>query len=144
MKNLQYLATELFKVKNGLSPEIMNKIFVFPEKWYNLRSGNHLARKNIRTTQYGIESVSNLGAKLWNLLSGEIKSSSFLTVFKNKINNGLLKYVDASFVRHIEKCWLYLNFLSHLVDLQFCFDLELKSLWDSCEIEILSHQQILI
>ena len=23
MKNLQYLATELFKVKNGLSPEIM-------------------------------------------------------------------------------------------------------------------------
>ena len=68
---------------------------------YNLRSGNHLARKNIWTTQYGIESVSNLGAKLWNLLSGEIKSSSFLTVFKNKINNGLLKYVDASFVRHI-------------------------------------------
>ena len=68
---------------------------------YNLRSGNHLARKNIWTTQYGIESVSNLGAKLWNLLPGEIKSSSFLTVFKNKISNGLLKYVDASFVRYI-------------------------------------------
>ena len=80
--------------------------FYFPRKLqkittYNLRSGNHLARKNIWTTQYGVESVSNLGAKLWNLLSGETKSSSFLTVFKKKINNGLLKYVDASFVRHI-------------------------------------------
>ena len=48
MKNLQYLATELFKVKNGLSPEIMKEIFVFQESdTYNLRSGNHLARKNI-------------------------------------------------------------------------------------------------
>ena len=69
MKNLKYLAAELFKVKNDLCPEI----FVFQEsETYNFRSGNHLARKNIRTTQYGIESVSNLGAKLWNLLAGEI------------------------------------------------------------------------
>ena len=88
MKNLQYLATELFKVKYSLSPEIMKKIFVFQEiETYNLRSGNHLARKNIRTTQFGIESVSILGAKLWKMLPGEIKNSSSLTVFKNKIRN---------------------------------------------------------
>ena len=65
----QHLATELFKVKNDLSPEIMKEIFVFQEKETDkLRSGNHLAQKNIGTTQSGIESVSNLGAKLWNLL----------------------------------------------------------------------------
>ena len=64
MKNLQYLAIKLFKVKNGLSPEILKEIFVFQgNETYNLRSGNHLARKNIRITQYGIESVSNLRAK---------------------------------------------------------------------------------
>ena len=88
MKNLQYLATELSKVKNGLYPEIMKEIFVFQESdTYNLRSRNHLARKNIRTTQYGIEIVSNLGAKLWSLLPGEIKNSSSLIAFKNKIRN---------------------------------------------------------
>ena len=27
MKSLQYLATEVFKVKNCLSPEIMNEVF---------------------------------------------------------------------------------------------------------------------
>ena len=86
VKNLQQLATELFKVKNDLSPEIMKEIFAFQEnETCNLRSGNHVAQKNIRTMQYGIESVSNLGAKLWNLLPGEIKYSSSLTVFKNKI-----------------------------------------------------------
>ena len=43
MKNLQYLATELFKVKNGLSPEIMKEFFVFQEnETYNLSRGNHL------------------------------------------------------------------------------------------------------
>ena len=31
MKNLQYLATELFKVKNGFSREIVKYIFVFQE-----------------------------------------------------------------------------------------------------------------
>ena len=46
MKNLQYLATELFKVKNDLSPEIMKEIFVFQKnESYNLKSANHLARK---------------------------------------------------------------------------------------------------
>ena len=65
MKNLQHLATELFKVKNNLSLEIMIEILVFQgSETYSLRSDNHLARKNIRTTQYGTESVSNLGAKL--------------------------------------------------------------------------------
>ena len=86
IKNLQRLATELFKVKNNLSPEIMKKNFVFQEnETYNLRSGNHLARKNIQTTKYGIESFSNLGAKLRNLLPREIKNSSSLTVFKHEI-----------------------------------------------------------
>ena len=84
VKNLKHLATDLFKVKNGLSPEIVKEIFAFQET-YNLRSANHLARKNIQTTQYGIGSVSNLGAKLWNLLPREIKISSSLTIFKNKI-----------------------------------------------------------
>ena len=43
-----------------------------------------------------------------------------------------------------KKCWLYLISLRHLLDLHFYLDLKLKSLWESCGIEILSHQQILI
>ena len=51
IKKLQYLATELFKV-NVFSPEIVEEIFVFQEnETYNLRSDNHLAQKNIQTTQ---------------------------------------------------------------------------------------------
>ena len=55
-------------------PKIMKEDFVFQEnETYSLRSGNHLARQNIRKTQYGIESISNLGARIWDLLPREIK-----------------------------------------------------------------------
>ena len=44
VKNLQDLASELFKLKNDLSPGIMKEIFVFQKnETYHLRSGNHLA-----------------------------------------------------------------------------------------------------
>ena len=53
VKNLRHLTTDLFKVKNNLSPEIMKEFFVFQENAScNLRSGNHLAQQNIRPTQY--------------------------------------------------------------------------------------------
>ena len=44
MKNLQYLATEIYKVKNCLYPEIMKDVFIFQENQNdNVRSGTHLA-----------------------------------------------------------------------------------------------------
>ena len=63
MKNFKYSTTELLKVESGLSTEIKIEIFIFQEnETCNLKSGNHLAQKNIQTTQYGTESISNLGA----------------------------------------------------------------------------------
>ena len=46
-KNLQYLATEIYKVKNWLSPEEMKEVFMFQENEnYKLRSGTHLTSRN--------------------------------------------------------------------------------------------------
>ena len=36
-KNLQVLVTEIYKVKNGIAPEIMKDIFEPQNPWYNLR-----------------------------------------------------------------------------------------------------------
>ena len=37
-KNLQLLATEIYKYKTGVSPDLMNDVFHFVERPYNLRS----------------------------------------------------------------------------------------------------------
>ena len=44
-KNVQLLATEIFKSKTGVSAELMNDIFHFVERPYNLRSDYTLERK---------------------------------------------------------------------------------------------------
>ena len=75
-KNHIFLASEVVQVKNEHSPEIMKEIFVFQEnETYNLKSGSHLVRRNIWKTRYGIESVSNLGAIIRDLLPGQTKNS---------------------------------------------------------------------
>ena len=101
MKNHTYLVAEVVQVKNGHSPEITRESLVFQEnETCNIWSGNHLARRNIWTTQIVIISVLNLGAKIRDLLPGEIKNSSYFSSFKQKIRKWISKNVP-TFVRHI-------------------------------------------
>ena len=82
-RNLQQLAIEVFKVKIGIAPIIMNEIFTFVENnTYNLRSGMHLSRVNVHSTQYGTESIGNLGAKIWNLVPVHMKDLKALSKFR--------------------------------------------------------------
>ena len=60
-KNLQALVTEIFKVKNDLTPDIMKDVFELKEPPYNLRSeSNHFTRRNVKTTYYGLSSIKHL------------------------------------------------------------------------------------
>ena len=85
-KNLHLLASEIFKSKTGVSPELMNDIFHFVERPYNLRSDYTLERKRDHTIYHGSESLSFLAPKLWDLLPNSIKNSASLKEFKTKIN----------------------------------------------------------
>ena len=63
-RNLQVLATEIFKAKNDLSTKIM-KVFELKEPSYSLRSkGNYFVRGNVKTIYYGIQSIKYLAPKL--------------------------------------------------------------------------------
>ena len=74
-RNIQYLAIGANKVKNGLSPVIMSDVFQFVKNSvYELKSGNHLQRTNIQTVYFGSDSIKTLGAKIWDLISAELKS----------------------------------------------------------------------
>ena len=82
-RNLQVLITEIFKVKNNLSPEIMKQVFDFREPYNNLRSEtNQFRRKNIKTTHYGIQSVKFLGPKIWAMVPQNVKNCKSLQEFK--------------------------------------------------------------
>ena len=75
--------TEIFKVKNGLSPELIN-VFELIEKPYSLRTTSHFRSREIRATKYGIE-TPYLGPKLWKLVPNEYKTIESLEDSKTKI-----------------------------------------------------------
>ena len=83
-KNVQTLAIEMFKVINDISPVIMKAICVLKQNCrYNTR-GIFLTN-NIRTEHYGKESLSFLGPIIWSIIPPDIKTSTSLKDFKQKI-----------------------------------------------------------
>ena len=56
-RNLQKLATEMYKVKNNLSPIFMNLIFPSSNNPYNLRKFQEFRTDNIKTVFNGSETI---------------------------------------------------------------------------------------
>ena len=94
-RNLQKLATEMYKVTNGLAPPIMKS--VFPERTvpFNLRNKNNFratnvssvfngTETNVSSVFNGTETISFRGPKTWILVPDEIKNSQTLE-FRTKI-----------------------------------------------------------
>ena len=73
LRNIQALATEMFKVKNNIAPQIMKEL------------NNSFKRRRVKSVWHSTESVSYLGPKIWDLVPNEIKESESLDGFKFKI-----------------------------------------------------------
>ena len=58
-RNLQTLATEIYKAKNKTSPEIVNSLSKFTNKSYTLTNTSVFKRKINFTVHYGSESFSS-------------------------------------------------------------------------------------
>ena len=79
------LATELYKVRHGLAPELINDIFEKRNVTYNFRKNSTFETRNIKSVYYGSETISFIGPKIWELLPSNIKDSENLNIFKSNI-----------------------------------------------------------
>ena len=83
-RNIQSLAIELYKVMNGLSPEIMKKVFPLnPNKKYPC--DNDFATRNVKNVGSGTETLAHLGPKIWSILPDRIKKCKSLYLFRKEI-----------------------------------------------------------
>ena len=87
-QNVQVLATEMYKISNGLSTPLMKDIFSINRNPYNLRQNSQFSRPRINTVYHGTESISNLGPKIWDLVPSNLKEISELDKFKKAIKQG--------------------------------------------------------
>ena len=81
-RNLQILATKIFKTKNGLNPVIMFKYLA-----YTFRNAETLNRSNVNSVKYETEKITSLVAKILKILPKDYKELTSLSTFKSKIEN---------------------------------------------------------
>ena len=86
-RNLQRLATEMYKIINNHSPSIMKEIFPMSSNPYNLRNKNPFQIHNIHSVYNGTETLAYRGPKTWALVPQEIKQLKPLSKFVTKIKN---------------------------------------------------------
>ena len=85
-KNVQTLATEVYKYLYGLSPTILGEVFKVNETIpHDLRMRNQLYARNPKTVRYSTETTSFLSPKTWAFIPQNIKDSSSFPCFRKSI-----------------------------------------------------------
>ena len=85
-RNLQILATEMYKILNEISPDIMQDIFETKCNYYNTRNAPTFSSGNIKRVRYGLQTISYMTQKIWNLVPEEMKQSTTVNEFKKTEN----------------------------------------------------------
>ena len=84
-RNIQCLATEMYKVSNGLSPPVVSNIFTQKNYHsYDLRLNSQVSRPLVRSVFHGTESIFYLGPVIWDILPDSYKNVPNFNVFKTK------------------------------------------------------------
>ena len=84
-RNLQKLATEMYKINNNYSPVMMKSIFPESTNPYNLRSNNPFQSDNVHSVLNGTETLSYRGPKTWLMVPEDIRQTNSLIEFKKRI-----------------------------------------------------------
>ena len=85
-RNLQILATGMYKLKNGLSYLIVTELFEKRnEQHYDLRKNSQFTIPPIRTVYHRSESISFLGPKISNILPDRLKNTNNIEAFEMQI-----------------------------------------------------------
>ena len=86
-RNLQILATGMFKVYNNIAPPIITRIFDKRNPNYQLRHSSHISIPPVRSVYNGTESLSFLSPKICDVVPTELKKVKSLNAFKYGIKN---------------------------------------------------------
>ena len=63
----------MHKILNGLSPDIMQDIYEIKSNYYNTRNAPTFSSRNIKTVRCGLQIISYMAPKIWNLVPKEMR-----------------------------------------------------------------------
>ena len=84
-RNFQKLAIEMYKVKNELCLKFILDLLKEVTHPYNFRNSLICGSYKIKIVQYGTETITYHIPKIWSIIPDEIKGSTSLETFRQKI-----------------------------------------------------------
>ena len=78
---------EVHKFLNGLSPDIMSRIFSTRQNVYNTRNFNIFETSMPHSNRFGLNSITYRSNQLWNLVPDNMKQSKTLASFKQALKS---------------------------------------------------------
>ena len=75
----------MYKILNGISPDIVLDIFETKSNYYNIRNAPTLSSRNIKTVRYGLQTISYMVPKIWKPVPKMMKQIPILNELKAKI-----------------------------------------------------------
>ena len=90
-RDIQALLIKVFKMKDGLTPPIMESILNKRFNTYNPRNFQEFAKGRKRTVWYGLETLSYRYPQLWSLLPESLKEMNSLSQFKRNIKHWICR-----------------------------------------------------
>ena len=84
-RNIQILMIELFKIKDDLSPPIMDSLLNRGTIYYNFRNLQEFHSERKRTVFYGLEILSYTTLQLWTILPEGFKQRNTISLFKSVV-----------------------------------------------------------
>ena len=88
-RSLQVLATEMYMILNGISPDIMQDIFKTKSNYCNTCNVPAFFSGNIKIVRQGLHTSSYMTPKIWDFVPKEIKQVTILN--KCKTNRGIAR-----------------------------------------------------
>ena len=106
-RNLQFLAVEIFKALNNLSPSFMSKLFEIKDMKYELHDGRNLRLSLPHTSTHDINSY--LAANIWTHVPLENKQCKSLSLFKQIIKTWIPEVFPCklckTYIHHASSLW---------------------------------------
>ena len=99
----RYKCILMYKVKKGISPVYVNKIFENIDKGYSLRNAD-FHRPRFNTVQYGEQSLRCFGPYLWSKLNHEERDKPYLESFKKCIRGKNLENLAENSCNNCNVC----------------------------------------
>ena len=76
----------MFQIKHVESPEIASDILAQTTQHYNVRQNRNFRIGSVKSVYHCSESISYLGAKIWEIVSARIKETSSLNSLEIEIH----------------------------------------------------------